>query len=397
MEFDSIPVKRARLSVFAALYFAEGAPIGFIWWALPVWLREQGESPADVARIVAWVGWPWALKFVWAPLLDRFGRSTAQLRAWILAAQIAMSVSLLPFLTYDRPSISLMLYALFLHAIFASTQDVGIDALAVRSVPPDRRGRVNGLMQVGMLAARAIFGGGAILVAAHVGQRTVVLALILAILAPAAMLSTTKAITVRPHRPHRAAFRLALRNRDTWVGFLAACTLGAGFESLGAMAGPFLLDRGATAQFVGTFFLVPSVICMACGALLGGRLSDSIGRVPAALSTEAFAALSVSVLGAVAWRQPSPTSLWLCVGLTATAYFAMGLATAGLYALLMERCDERLAATQFALFMAGINVCYVVSTRGLGFLLDRMDYGPAFCVMGLVSFTALPLLLAFRK
>ncbi len=385
------------MGVFAALYFAEGAPIGFIWWALPVWLRAQGEAPAEVARIVAWVGWPWAIKFLWAPLLDWLGRTTAQSRAWILVAQIAMAASLAPFLLDDRLSADLLLWLLVVHAVFASIQDVGIDALAIRSVPPEQLGRVNGAMQVGMLAARALFGGGAILLAAQVGQRAVAVALVVAILVPAGILLSARSIAVRPRAPVRGALRRALRRPATWIGFAAASTLGAGFESLGAMAGPFLLDRGAGEQLVGSFFLLPSVACMAGGAVLGGRLSDAVGRARAAFGSEMVAAFAVLLLGAVAWHLPPGSGLWLCIGLTALTYLSMGLATAGLYALLMERCDERVAATQFALFMAGINVCYVLSTRTLGFLLERMDYGPAFCVMASLSLMALPLLVAFER
>ena len=40
-------VGRRRL-LFASLYFSEGAPIGYLWWALPTKLRAAG---ADIEQI----------------------------------------------------------------------------------------------------------------------------------------------------------------------------------------------------------------------------------------------------------------------------------------------------------------------------------------------------------
>jgi hypothetical protein len=38
---------------FALLYLAEGAPIGFLWWALPTWLREQGLGVDRITGLTA--------------------------------------------------------------------------------------------------------------------------------------------------------------------------------------------------------------------------------------------------------------------------------------------------------------------------------------------------------
>ena len=54
-------------ALFTLLYFSEGAPIGFIWWALPSMLRTRG---LEIGRslfggaallIAARLGWNWIL------------------------------------------------------------------------------------------------------------------------------------------------------------------------------------------------------------------------------------------------------------------------------------------------------------------------------------------------
>lgn len=62
----------------------------------------------------------------------------------------------------------------------------------------------------------------------------------------------------------------------------------------------------------------------------------------------------------------------------------------------MELTDPRLAATQFCVFTAGINLCCVWSTFVLGLLVEALGYGPAIAFMGLASLLALPLIGGLR-
>jgi hypothetical protein len=127
---------------------------------LPTRLREAGMPIEDVTRLAALVTLPWAFKFLWAPLVDVLRPRRLGLRGWILAAQLAMGLALLPVAWIEIPhDAHLLLAVLMTHAVCAATQDVSIDALAVASVPAGERGALSGWMQVGMLAGRAAFGG----------------------------------------------------------------------------------------------------------------------------------------------------------------------------------------------------------------------------------------------
>jgi len=389
---------RTRL-VFAGLYAAEGAPIGLIWWALPVWLRTDGTSPGDIARIMAWVTWPWALKFLWAPVVDFVRSPRFGLRGWILASQTVMGLSVVPLLFLDLSSDPGLLLAILIgHAIAAATQDAAIDSLAIVTVPAAERGAINGWMQVGMLGARAVFGGGAILMAEHIGRTGVLVLLIATILTSSTLLLR---LTPEPLRTQAARSKqLALyaralgtlfRRRTLWVGLAFASLAGAGFEGLASLAGPLLLDRGASEALVGFVFLLPAVVAMALGALAGGWLSDRFGRRRVTALGEALAALFVLAVGSAALA-PSVAGPNVLIGLYALLYFAAGMATSALYSLLMELADPAFAATQFCTFMAGINLCYVWSARALGELVDHFGYGPGIICLGLVSLGTLPLL-----
>jgi MFS family permease len=154
-----------------------------------------------------------------------------------------------------------------------------------------------------------------------------------------------------------------------------------------------LIDRGASEDLVGLFFLVPTVLLMALGALLGGWASDRFGRRLVTWISEAGAALLVIAVGAVAAAPPSATVLgWLLV-LLALVFLAAGAATASLYGLLMQLTEPSIGAMQFCTFMAAINLCYVWSTRLLGFTVERFGYGAGIAIGGVVSLLALPTLL----
>ena len=87
-----------RRVLFGALYFAEGAPIGFVWWTLPVILRRAGWTKAAIGGLVGALVLPWAFKFVWAPLVDALRGPRFGFRAWIAVSQVAMAGTLLPLL-----------------------------------------------------------------------------------------------------------------------------------------------------------------------------------------------------------------------------------------------------------------------------------------------------------
>lgn len=389
----------ARKALLALLYLAEGAPIGLIWWALPTWLRSDGLEPARIAAIGAAATWPWTLKILVAPVVDLLRGPRFGYRAWLVLAQCGMVATLVPLVTGGiAGSPDRLLVLLVLHGCCAATQDVAIDALAARAIPREHVGSANGWMQVGMLVGRGAFGGGAVLMAARHGERAVLSGLV-ALLVVTMALATTRVLTPveapsgqPPGRGFARRLRRTFGSWRFWNGLALASLAGAGFEVLTGLAGPFLLDRGATEEAVGELFLVPTVLAMALGAAVGGRVSDRVGRVRATALGEAAAALCVLLVAWVAAAPPRAELLLLTKCLVLAVYFAVGFATASLYGLLMSMTDRELAGTQFSAYMSGVNLCYVWSATSASALLGRLGYGGTFAVHAAVSLVSLLLL-----
>jgi MFS family permease len=396
--------RTGRKALFALLYFSEGAPIGFVWWALPTMLREAGVPIERITALVALLTLVWALKFLWAPLVDLLRGPRWTLRGWIVASQLAMAASLLPLAWIDfAESMGLLASLLFLHAIAAATQDVSIDALAIRSTRDDERGSVNGWMQAGMLLGRSAFGGGARIARRHFGDGAVVFLLV-------AVLGLTLASTLffrdgtesakpvartQRLRDLRARLGAAIRRKSTWLALAFAATGGAAYEGVGAVAGPFLVDRGLASDDVGLFFALPSVACMLVGALLGGFLADRFGRRRTVVLASVWIAGSVLLLafvdGSPGMRQAS--ALLPCL---AGMYFGIGLFTASSHALFMDLTDPALGSTQFSAFMGATNLCEAWAALAIGRFITGSGYASAFAAMAILSLLALPLVAGMR-
>ena len=59
-----------RRVLFACLYVSEGAPIGFLWEALPTRLAIAGVPDRRIGELASLLVLPWVFKFAWAPLVD---------------------------------------------------------------------------------------------------------------------------------------------------------------------------------------------------------------------------------------------------------------------------------------------------------------------------------------
>jgi PAT family beta-lactamase induction signal transducer AmpG len=394
-----------RNFLFAALYMSEGAPIGFLWWALPTKLRAAGLPIEQITTLTSLFVLPWAFKFLWAPLIDTLRSERWTFRSWILTMQLFMGLTLLPLFWLNFASdFSWIAFFLIAHAVCAATQDVSIDALCISTTTHHERGAINGWMQAGMLAGRALLGGGALVLSSHVGDRWIIALLIAVIWLPSVLLLASRepraaipfgSAEGTRGRDFLSLLKTILRQRTTWFGLLFAALAGAGFEAVGAVAGPFLLDHGGSSSEVGWFFLLPVIVCMSGGALLGGYLADRFQRRRV---VAVFLVLMATIIFALAGADvmiDTPSSISLVV-LMGVLYVGIGLFTSSSYALLMDVSHPRLAATQFSAFMGATNLCESWSSFAVGTLVGGFGYPAAFVAMAVASFLALPFLKGLR-
>ncbi len=127
-------------------------------------LRKQGMA-LPLIGLTQLLMLPWALKFLWAPLVDgvrapRLGRR----RAVIVPLQLATAAVLAALALAATPgAMDAMLVAVLLVNLCAATQDIATDGLAVEVLEPAERGLGNAL-QLGAYRLGMILGGGFMLI-----------------------------------------------------------------------------------------------------------------------------------------------------------------------------------------------------------------------------------------
>lgn len=387
-----------RKLLFAALYFSEGAPIGFIWLTIPVRLRLAGVPVERVTWLAAVLIVPWMLKFIWAPLIDTLRSDRWTLRHWIYTTQSLMAFTLLPLLWLDRVhDFSWLAMVLLLHGFAAATQDVSIDALCIDSTTPSERGTYNGWMQVGVLLGRATLGGGALAAYDWLGDHGVVTLLVGSVLLSMAVLRVTSLPDLgrRRHPPSLvglcSTYRRAFATRSTWAGVTFALIAGAGFKSFEAVYGVYLVDCGFSQQVIGAFTAGPMIGALVAGSFIGGWLTDRVGCFRFVRITLVLIAVLVAGLALTDLASSTHDILQLFALLT-TIGVGIGVFTAASYAMFMNLTQPRIAATQFSTFMGAVNGCESWSVYVLGRLIVEWGYGPGFLTMSGLSLLALPIL-----
>jgi PAT family beta-lactamase induction signal transducer AmpG len=377
-----------RLVSFGAIYFAQGLPMGFAVFAVPAWLAEARMPTAEIGLVSATTMLPWAFKVVWAPLVDRFKyRSMGRFRAWIVGAQLGLVASTVTLLSLPSPPahVRTLAGALFAQALFASMSDVAGDGLAVEVLPTAERGVANAVMSGAQAAGNVIGGAGLSAVLAAAGFRAasgLSLLLLMAACAPTVLLRERAGERLLPWTQgapalvaaDRAPLALAgsarllarlvfarpsARALVVWIAvyFLSGC--------LGIlMTAAAVRDHGfrqAEYASLGALALAPSLI----GAFVGGRLADRLARAPVVAGA--------LVLGAISWAgfgllspQWSIKGVWIVQALVAGA--ASGALLTVLTALFMDLTEPRVAATQFAIYMALGNLGSVLGRATAGLL-----------------------------
>lgn len=395
-----------RKLLFSALYFSEGAPIGFLWWALPARLTSAGLRIEEVTQLTALLVLPWAFKFLWAPIIDALQFPRWTLRHWITACQLAMGLTLLPIFNLDfQEQFETLRICLLVHAFFAASQDVSIDALCISLTEPHERGEYNGWMQAGMLAGRSLLGGGALIMFSRFGNEVVMGLLLGATLFSASLLWLLPEGQPRPveqshvtlgsaWREMLLSLKLAFQERTTWLALSFALIAGAAFEAMGVVQGPFLVDRGLAEAQIGWIFAVPYVVYLAFGSVLGGYLSDRIGkRRIVIVSLGGFVS---AVAGAAFVMSDQLPNLNVLFGLICINAFCIGVFTASSYALFMDLTHPSVAGTQFSTYMGATNGCEAWSAYAIGAMSAAVGLSGGLFVLCGVSLVSLLILIGLR-
>lgn len=384
-----------KWTLLLALYFSQGLPFGFFTQALPVLLREDGVSLSRIG-LSGLLFLPWALKWLWAPWVDAHGLR----KHWIIPLQLATILTAVALATVDgspEQKLFWLKIAIVLCALFAATQDVPSDALAVHLLRPGERGLGNAV-QVGGYRLGMVLGGGALMIVLdHLGWAA-------AFLAMAAFLGLSLWPVLRfpeqrllPPLDRRATganplpaiwARLRLPGMAALLCWLVAYKFGDSMAS--AMVKPYLVDAGWSKTEIGLWAGIAGSGGGLLGALFGGLAADRLGRRRALLYCGLAQTAAVALYALHAY---GPGGEWLLKAAVTLEHVLGGMATVALFTLMMDASDPHHAGSDYTL-----QACAIVIATGLagwvgGLLGDAFGYGALFALATALSGAGCGLLL----
>jgi PAT family beta-lactamase induction signal transducer AmpG len=369
------------------LYFAEGFPFGVFREVWAVYFRAAGVSLKEIG-LMDLLGLPWTVKFLWAPLVDRYGDR----RRWIAGCLLAMALLLAihPLFDAGRPSVALW-GVLLLFTLASATQDIAIDAHTIAFLPKEEVGAANGIRVSAYRVAMIVSGGGIVLAAGLLGWPAVWVGagVALALLAPVILRAPAAPVRAGEKRRFFAPLVNWLSRPGAIPALFFVLLYKLGDQAITPMIKPFWVDRKLTLAEIGSISTSLGIAFTVLGALLGGFLTTKWGLLRALFILGILQVLPNLGYAACAAFDAGRPAIYAASVLES---FGQGLGTAAFLTLMMRLCDREHAATQYALISALFSLTRHVSGAASGFAAARLGYAAFFAYTFLLAIPGLALI-----
>jgi len=155
-----------RVAPLLALGFASGLPLALTSGTLQAWATVDGVSLQAIGFLTL-VGSAYTLKFLWAPLMDRYTPPLlGRRRGWMVVTQLllAFAIMAMGLLSPSSALLPLALIAVFV-AFCSSSQDIAFDAYRTDVLRKEERGAGAAVSVLGYRLAMLVSGGLALVIA----------------------------------------------------------------------------------------------------------------------------------------------------------------------------------------------------------------------------------------
>lgn len=373
-----------RLLVTLVLGFSSGLPFALTGATLQAWLTESHLSVSTIG-LFALVGLPYTVKFLWAPLLDRYPLPFLGLRrGWGVVSLLGvMGMTTLLGMINPAEQLELFSAAAMALAFFSATQDIVVDAYRTEIVDEKLYGAGAGIYTAGYRIAFVVSGGGALVMADHMSW-----SLVYAAMAALNGLGLI-ALLVSPE-PNVPRARPTLTVRESLLApFVEFFKRGHAMEILlfvmiyklstlmaTALTTNFLLTLGYSKTVIGSTNKVAGLIGTILGTITGGALMMRFG-LERSLWVFGFVQ---SLVGLTFFAMPHVAG-WdeglREVGLVAVIgmdYFMMGLGVAAIMGFMMHVCSKQFTGTQLALLSSLPAVTRVILIAHAGTIVEKIGW-----------------------
>jgi len=386
------PYNKYNILAFIPLGFCAGLPLPLIGATMSARLMDSGLSLTSIG-LFALAGTPYALKFLWSPLIDTIkipflNNLLGKRRSWLLLTQIILFILFFIISTIDPMKDLYMLAVLVCSAAFISaTQDIALDAYRIELHPDKDLAAGIATYVLGYRIALIVAGAGALYLAEFLSWHVAFKIMSLCFLIGPIILIFLPNNSVIDNSDRNVASIpnflqwikkavldpfIEFSQRQSWVWiliFIAIYKLGDALA--GNMTTPFLLDIGFSKIQIANIVKVIGLAATLIGLFLGGLLVAKYNIISVLFVggfLQMFSNLFFAFQGIVG---VNTNFLMLTISIE---NLAGGIGTAAFLAYLSKLVDSRYIATQFALLTSFMALSRTQLSAPAGWMVEGINW-----------------------
>lgn len=388
-----------RMVVALIMGYAAGLPLELTSFVLKTWMREEGVNLA-VIGLFALVGLPYTLKFLQAPLLDRFSPGRwGRRRGWMIIFQTALIFSILSLgRTNPIQTPWLVALAAFFVTLFSASQDIVIDAYRREDLSDEELGLGSSLYVAGYRIGMLLASGGGLILADYLSFPLVYALMALCLVPglvttlltpePATPFGMPKTMKEAVTEPFVEYFRRP--NAILMLAFILLYKLGDTMAS--SMTAPFYVDLQFSKTEIGALVKLVGFWAILSGSFVGGILMLRLGINKSLWIFGLLQAVSTAGFAVLAQIGHNIPMLAFVIGFE---NLSSGMGTAAYAAFMASITNKKFTATQYALLTSLMGIPRVVASSGTGFLAEAMGWTGFFVFCTLIAAPGMLLLFKF--
>lgn len=369
--------------------FSSGLPLFFIIQLLPAWLLSYGVTVKTIAAF-SLTQLPYVLKFLWAPLLDRYSLIPflGRRRSWMLVTQIGLLIGIAVYGMLDpQAQLKWVVILSIVVSFLSATQDVAVDAFRREILSDQELGLGNSIHVNAYKIAGFVPGALSLILADHLPWHTVFIVTALFMLPGALMSLFVKEPAASKFAPKTLISSVVepfveFFNRQGWkyalfiLAFMLLYKLGDSMAT--ALQSTFILKMGFSKTDLGTINKGIGLASSIAGGIFAGIWMLRLG-INKALWVFGFAqTLAILAFVVLAHYGPFETiggrQRMLLAIVIAAETFAMSLGTMAFVSFIARTTNPAYTALQLALFTSLTAVPRSLINASTGWLVERMGW-----------------------
>ncbi|MDH3746789.1 MAG: AmpG family muropeptide MFS transporter [Gammaproteobacteria bacterium] len=360
-----------KILVVFFLGFSGGLPFPLVYATLTAWLNDAGLQKSTISTF-AWIGFAYAFKFLWSPLVDRLElpiltRRLGRRRAWLLLSQISIGISLVA-LSGVNPALATGAFALvaIVVAFSSATQDMAIDAYRIECAEDEMQALLAAAYQYGYRISIIVGGAGALYIADFVSWE-----IAYQCMAACMVIGVGTTLLCKEPTVPETAETIGHIFDGGFVPWFKASVVGPFVDFfdrygtfaltmlafialfrisdyvLGILANPFYLDIGFTKSQIASVAKLYGLWVALFGIAGGGWAVIKFGQSKTLIAAATLIATTNLFFAVLAYTGPN---IWALVATISFDNFAQGFSGTVFIAYLSSLTNVSFTATQYALF-----------------------------------------------